>query len=97
MSKTVPFQTLQFIICKQFKYGLIVKTFLFQAIMFSQAVLIQTNLFRISMQLVLFNPLIGPYQVPPFRARVGLGAMAVKGYSAFPSAPASLEPHHQII
>ena len=35
------------------------KTFLFQAIRFSQTVLIQTIQFSISMQLVLFNPLIG--------------------------------------
>ena len=42
------------------------------------------------MQLVLFNPKIGPYQVLPFRARVDLGAMAMKGCSAFPKAPASL-------
>ena len=40
------------------------------------------------MQLVLFNP---------FRARVDLGAMTMKGCSAFPKAPASLESHHQII
>ena len=32
----------------------------------------------------------------PLRARVDLGAMAIKGYSAFPKAPALLEPHHQI-
>ena len=25
------------------------------------------------------------------------GAMAMKGYSAFPKAPALLEPHHQIV
>ena len=31
-----------------------------------------------------------------FRSRVDLGAMAIKGYSAFPKAPALLEPHHQI-
>ena len=38
MSKTVLFQTVQFIISTQFKckYSLIVKTFLFQAIQFSQ-------------------------------------------------------------
>ena len=48
------------------------------------------------MPLVLFNPYIGPYQVLPLRARVDLGAMAMKGYSAFPKAPALLEPHHQI-
>ena len=32
----------------------------------------------------------------PRRARVDLGAMAIKGYSAFPKAPALLEPHHLI-
>ena len=32
----------------------------------------------------------------PLQARVDLGAMAVKGYSAFPKAPALLEPHQQI-
>ena len=45
------------------------------------------------MPLVLFNP----YQVLPLRARVDLGAMAIKGYSAFPKAPTSLEPLHQIV
>ena len=41
--KIFPFQTIQFRISTQFKYKycLIVKTFLFQAIRFSQAVLIQ--------------------------------------------------------
>ena len=58
MSKIVPFQTIQFSISTQFKckYSLIVKIFLFQAIPFSQTVLIQTIQFSISMQLVLFNP-----------------------------------------
>ena len=42
--------------------------------------------------LVLFDPYIGPYQVLPIRARVGLGAMAMKGYSAFSKAPALLKP-----
>ena len=60
------------------------KTSLFQAIQFSQTVLIQTVQFSISMQLVLFDPLIGPYQVLPFQASVNLGAMAMKGCSAFP-------------
>ena len=32
----------------------------------------------------------------PLRARVDLGAMAMKGYSTFPKAPTLLEPHHQI-
>ena len=30
------------------------------------------------------------------QARVDLGAMAMKGYSAFPKAPTLLEPHHQM-
>ena len=33
------------------------------------------------------------YQVLPLRARVDLGVMIMKGYSAFPKAPALLEPH----
>ena len=33
----------------------------------------------------------------PLQARVDLGAMAMKGYSAFPKAPVSLEPHQQIV
>ena len=32
-----------------------------------------------------------------FQARVDQGAMAMKGFSAFPKAPALLEPHHQIV
>ena len=57
MSKRVPFLTIQFSISTQFKwkYSLIVKTILFQAIQFSQTVLIQPIQFSISMQLVLFN------------------------------------------
>ncbi len=72
-------------------------TFLFQAIQFSQTVLIQTIQFSIFMPLVQFNPLIGPYQVLPLRTRVDLGAMAIKGYSAFSKAPALLKPRHQIV
>ena len=60
--KTVPFQTIQFSISTQFehKLSLIVKIFLFQAIQFSQTVLIQIIQFSKSMQLVLFNLWIGP-------------------------------------
>ena len=58
----------------------------------SKAVPFQTIQFSISMQLILFNPQIGPYQVFPFWARVDLGAIAIKGCSAFPKAPTSLEP-----
>ncbi len=35
--------------------------------------------------------------VAPDRARVDRGAMTMKGYSAFPKAPALLEPHYQIV
>ena len=43
MSKIVQFKTVQFSISTQFKckYSLVVKTFLFQAIQFSQAILLQ--------------------------------------------------------
>ena len=33
----------------------------------------------------------------PLTVREDLGAMAMKGYSAFPKDPALLEPHHQIV
>ena len=46
---------------------------------------------------LLFNPYIGPYQALPLWARLDLGAIAIKGYSAFPKAPALLEPGHQIV
>ena len=51
MSKTIPFQTIQFSIGTQFKCKYTVylpKTFLFQAIQFSQTTLIQTIQFSIS-------------------------------------------------
>ena len=58
MSKTVPFQTIQFCIITQFKYkySLIVKNISISSIQISQTVLIQTIQFSISMQLVLFIP-----------------------------------------
>ena len=49
------------------------------------------------MPLVLFNLLIGPYQLLPRRARVDLGVMAMEGCSAFPKAPALLESYYQIV
>ncbi len=100
MSKTVPFQIIQFSIRTQFKRKYtfyLSKAFLFQGIMFSQTVLIQTTQFSISMQLVLFNPWTGPYQVLLRRAGVDLGAMAMKGCSTLLKAPASLEPYDQIV
>ena len=38
-----------------------------------------------------------PDQVLPLWARVDLGAVTIKGYSAFPKDPALLEPRHQIV
>ena len=60
----------------------------------SKTVLFQTIQF--SIRLVQFDRLIGPYQVLPLHARVDLEAMVVKGYYAFPKAPAFLEPYHKI-
>ena len=40
---------------------------------------------------------MGPYQVLTLQGRVELGAIAMKGYSTFPKAPALLEPHNQIV
>ena len=45
----------------------------------------------------LFDPLIGPCLLLTLQARVDQGSMAVKGYSAFPKAPALLESHRQIV
>ncbi len=33
----------------------------------------------------------------PLRARIALGAMGMKGYSAFPKVPVLLEPFNQIV
>ena len=47
--------------------------------------------------LVLFDPYIGTYQVLPLWARVDLGAMAMKGFSAFPKTPVLLKSHPEIV
>ena len=75
----------------QFKcrYSLIVQNISTSIYSVYQTVLFQTVQFSISMQLVLSGATIP--------ARVDLGAMAIKGYSAFPKVPALLEPHHQIV
>ena len=92
--KIVLFQTIQFSMTTQFNCQ---KYFYFKLFSLLKQFLFQTIQFSISMLLVLFNPLIGSYQVLPFWARVDLGAMAMKGCSRFPKDPASLEPHHQIV
>ena len=80
--KPVLFKTIQFIISTvSFYTQLNVKTVLFQTIQFIQV-----------QSLVLFT-----YQTPPLRAVVDLGAMAMKGYSTFPKAPALLESSYLII
>ena len=48
-------------------------------------------------QTILFDLKIGPYQVLTLQARVDLGAMAMKVYSAFPKAPTFLKSHYQIV
>ena len=77
------------------------QSFFFYTQLNGPAVLFLTIQFNMSLvctqfkcQTVLFDPLIGPYQLLPLWPRVDLGAMAIKGYSAFPKAPALLEPHH---
>ena len=47
--------------------------------------------------LVLFDPWIRPSQVLPLRVRRDLGTITMKGYSAFPKAPALLESHHLMV
>ena len=53
--------------------------------------------FSLKCRTVLFNPLIGPYQVLPLWATINLKAITMKGCSAFSKASALLEPHHQIV
>ena len=43
----------------------------------------------------LFAEFSSIYRYEPLRVQVDQGAMAMKGYSAFPKAAALLEPHHQ--
>ena len=64
------------------------QTVLFQTIQFSKSFVCT----QFKCQIVQFDPYIGPYQVLPLQARVDMGAIAMKGYSAFSKAPASLEP-----
>ena len=63
--------------------------------------LFQIIQFRISThfkcQTVLFDLLIGSYQMLPLRHRLNLGAIAIKRYFSFLKEPALQEPHHQIV
>ena len=74
-----------------FNFALIVLFLLLTSFIVCQAIL---DFLSFTESLIL---LIGLYQVLSRRARVDLGAMAMKGCSVFPKAPALLEPHHQIV
>ena len=60
------------------------KTFLFQAIQLSQKVLIQTIQFNISMQLVWFNPYIGPLSGATTPGQSGPGSNVNEGMLCIP-------------
>ena len=70
------------------------KTFIFQAIQLSEKALIQTIQFCINIQFSSISPIDRALSDTTW---VDLGTMAMKRYSAFPKAPTSLEPHHQIV
>ena len=55
-----------------------------------------TSVICLHTQFVLFDPLIGPYQVLPLQFRVDQEAMAMKRYSTFFKSPRP-EPCHQIV
>ena len=111
--QTVLFQSIQFSMWTKLtssKYGYVLltiqlnvshlftelndQTVLLQSFVWTQFIFKST---QIKFQTVLFDPQIGPYQVLPLRARVDLGVMKIKAYSALPKAPALLEPHHHIV
>ena len=69
-----------------------------------QTVLFLTSLFSTSFVFIqlkcptlLLDPLGEPYQVLPLWARVDLGVMTMKEYSAFPKATPLLKPYRQVI
>ena len=79
---TVLFQTIPFSICMVFVYTqLNVKIALSQTTQFSISK-------RLKCQTFLLDPLIEPYQMLPFRARMALRAVALKRYSTLPKASA---------
>ena len=100
--KTVLFQTIQTLL----HWFLLTPSNLFRHSFFThcqndQAVLFQITYFSLSTpfkcETFLLDPEIGPYQVLPLRARVDVGAIAMKGYSAFLKVPALLKTHDQIV
>ena len=73
------------------------KTFLFQAIQFSQTVLIQTIQFSISIHFSSIYPIDRALSGSTIPGQSGPGSNGIEGRSTFPKAPALLEPHHQIV
>ena len=57
----------------------------------------RSHLFAHSSNVKHFDSTQRSYQVLPLRAKGNLGAMAMKGYSAFHKFPAFLLPHNQIV
>ena len=62
-----------------------------------KTVLFQTIQFSISTQFSSIWPIDRTLSGVTTPGQSELGAMAMKWYSAFPKAPALLEPHHQIV
>ena len=75
-----------------FTHKQMIKQFFFKQ--FNLALVICTQFKRQTVRIDLY---IGHNQVLPLRAKVDLGAMAMEGYSAFPTAPALLKPYPQIV
>ena len=48
-------------------------------------------------QTILFDPEIGPFHLLPLRTRVDLGVVVMRGYSAFPKDPVSLDKIFSVI
>ena len=99
--KTVLIQPLRFSIRIDFVYTqLNVKTVLFQTIQFCISMQFKYQNSSVSSNSVLHTYAVESYlthRYDPIRTRVDLGAMALKGCSAFPESPVLLEPHHQIV
>ena len=58
---------------------------------------LQTIQFSISTKFYSIWPIDRDFSGLPLRARVDMGVMAMKAYSAFSKAPVLQDPYHQII
>ena len=83
--QTIQFQTIQFSISTVFCLHTNIKIVLFQTIQVSISTQFECQV---------FDPHIRPFQVLQLKARMNLGAKAMKSYSTFPKALAFLEPRH---